>query len=89
MFYMICGAVLAVGGVLALVGRIIDDDRVHPIIAIIITVGMLLCILAVGGKKWDQGDNEVAGYKDYRTRKKEEEEAKRRAEEENNDDKNV
>lgn len=88
-FYIIFGAVLAVAGVLALVGTIIEDKLVLPIIAIIITVGMLLCILAVGGKKWDQGDNEVAGYKDYRTRKKEEEEAKRRAEEENNDDKNV
>ena len=66
--------VLAVAGVLALVGTIIDDKLVLPIIAIIITVGILLCILAVGGKKWDQGDNEVAGYKDYRTRKKEEEE---------------
>ena len=88
-FYIIFGAVLAVAGVLALVGTIIDDKLVLPIIAIIITVGMLLCILAVGGKKWDQGDNEVAGYKDYRTRKKEEDEATRRAEEENNDDKNV
>lgn len=88
-FYIIFGAVLAVAGVLALVGTIIEDKLVLPIIAIIITVGMLLCILAVGGKKWDQGDNEVAGYKDYRTRKKEEEEAKRSAEEENNDDKNV
>ena len=68
------GALLVVAGILALVGTVIDDKLILPIIAIVVTVAILLCILATGGKKWDQGDNENVGYKDYRTRKKEEEE---------------
>ncbi len=50
-----------------------DDAVILPIIAIIISVAMILCMLAVGGKKWDQGDNENAGYKNYYQRKAEEE----------------
>ena len=72
--YILFGAALAVAGILALVGTFIDGNLVLPIIAIIVTVAVLLCILAVGGKKWDQADNENVGYKDYRTRKREEEE---------------
>ncbi len=72
--YILLGAALVIAGILALVGTFIDSKLVLPIIAIVITVAVLLCILAVGGKKWDQGDNENVGYKDYRTRKKEEEE---------------
>ena len=54
-----------------------------PIIASAVTVVVLLCRLAVGGKKWDQADNENVGYKDYRTRKREEEERKRQENEQN------
>ena len=79
------GGVLVVAGVLALVGAfVIEAKLVLPIIAIVITAVVLLCILAVGGKKWDQADNENVGYKDYRTRKREEEERRKREEEENN-----
>lgn len=74
--YILLGAALVIAGILALVGTFIDSKLVLPIIAIVITVAVLLCILAVGGKKWDQGDNENVGYKDYHTRKKEEEEQK-------------
>lgn len=74
--YILLGAALVIAGILALVGTFIDSKLVLPIIAIVITVAVLLCILAVGGKKWDQGDNENIGYKDYRARKKEEEEQK-------------
>lgn len=74
--YILLGAALVIAGILALVGTFIDSKLVLPIIAIVITVAVLLCILAVGGKKWDQGDNENVGYKDYRARKKEEEEQK-------------
>lgn len=76
--YILFGAILAVAGVLALIGTFIDTKLVLPIIAIIITVAVLLCLLATGGKKWDQGDNENVGYKDYRTRKREEEEKEKR-----------
>ena len=78
------GALLVIAGIVALVGTFIDEAMFLPIIAIIITAAVLLCILATGGKKWDQADNQNAGYKDYRTRKKEE--AERKAREENNDE---
>ena len=68
------GALLVVAGILALVGTVIDDKLILPIIAIVVTVAILLCILATGGKKWDQGDNENVGYKNYWERKKEKEE---------------
>ena len=44
-----------------------------PIIAIVVTVALLLGFVAVGGKKWDQGDNQNVGYKNYYQRKAEEE----------------
>lgn len=72
------GALLVVAGILALVGTFIDTKLVLPIIAIIVTVAVLLCILATGGKKWDQGDNENVGYKNYWERKKEKEEQEKR-----------
>ena len=71
------GAGLVVAGVFALVGTFIEGNLVLPIIAIIITVAMLLCVFATGGKKWDQADNTKAGYKDYWARKKEKEEQER------------
>ena len=68
--YIIVGSVFIVAGVLALVGTFIEAKLVLPIIAIVLTVCGLLCILAVGGKKWDTADNQKVGYKDYRQRKK-------------------
>lgn len=68
------GAALVVAGILALVGTFIDQNLVLPIISLIVIVAILLCVLATGGKKWDQGDNENAGYKNYYQRKKEREE---------------
>ncbi|HIV64373.1 MAG TPA: hypothetical protein H9693_06395 [Firmicutes bacterium] len=76
------GAVFVVAGVLALVGTFIEESLVLPIIALIVTLAVLLCILATGGRKWDQGDNDNAGYKNYWQRKKEKEE-----QEKNRDDK--
>ncbi len=64
-------AVFGVIGALAITA----DDVILPIIAIVITVALLLGFVAVGGKKWDGGDNEKAGYKNYYERKKEQEEA--------------
>ncbi len=76
------GAVFVVAGVLALVGTFIEESLVLPIIALIVTLAVLLCILATGGRKWDQGDNDNAGYKNYWQRRKEKEE-----QEKNRDDK--
>ena len=72
-FDVILGGVLMLGAVLALVGTIISDKLVLPIIAVAVTLIALLCLLAVGGKKWDTADNEKVGYKNYYERKKEQE----------------
>ena len=69
-FYVFVGFALIVAGVLALVGTLIDNKYVLPIIALGITAAALVSILVVGGKKWDTADNEKVGYKDYRQRKK-------------------
>ena len=68
------GSALVGAGVFALVGTFIDGAIALPIIAIVLIVAILLCILATGGKKWDQADNENVGYKNYWERKKEQEE---------------
>ena len=41
---------------------------------------MFVGVFFTGGKKWDAGDNQATGHKDYHTRKAEELEAKRIAE---------
>ncbi len=72
-FYIFFGAMFLIAAVLSLVGTLIEDKLVLPIIAIIITVALLLSVLAVGGKKWDTADNQKVGYKNYYQRKAEEE----------------
>ena len=56
----------------------LPKSYIWPIIAVIIALAAVISGVAVGGKKWDEGDNHRAGYKDYRTRKKEEEAQKER-----------
>ncbi|MCL2630971.1 MAG: hypothetical protein FWD49_05570 [Firmicutes bacterium] len=57
----------------ALIGELtLPNGIIIPIIAIIIAVGLFLGILATGGKKWDSGDNQKVGYKNYHQRKAEE-----------------
>ncbi len=51
---------------------IIPDNIVLPIIALILVAGLLVTLLATGGKSWDEGDNKQVGYKNYFDRKKEE-----------------
>ena len=72
-------AVITLACEIALPGEI-----VMPIIAVVLAVALLVGFVAVGGKKWDTGDNQKAGYKTYRQRKAEEE--ARRQEEENKED---
>lgn len=68
------GAGCLIVTVFAVVSAIaLPDNIVMPIIAIVVTVALLLSLLVTGGKKWDQGDNQNVGYKDYYARKKEEE----------------
>lgn len=68
------GVGLIICAFLCLISAItIPDSLVLPIIALVVSVGFLITILATGGKKWDEGDNQKVGYKNYFERKKEEE----------------
>jgi len=53
------------------------EDMILPIIAIVLASALILVLFATGGKRWDQGDNQNAGYKNYRQRKAEEEKKNR------------
>lgn len=46
---------------------------IWPVIAVIAALGGVVSVLSVGGKKWDAGDNQKAGYKNYDARKREQE----------------
>jgi len=73
-FRIMFGAGLLVIAFLCLVGEFaLDDELIMPIILLILAAGLFFGMLAVGGRKWDQGDNQNVGYKNYRQRKAEEE----------------
>ena len=75
---IIAGAVVLVMALICLTSAIaIPNNIIAPIIAIIITTGLFVAILVTGGRKWDAGDNQTAGYKNYRQRKAEEEKAEK------------
>ena len=50
----------------------LPKNLVWPIIAVILAAALVIGLFATGGKKWDEGDNHKAGYKNYYERKKEE-----------------
>ena len=77
-FYVYFGCALIGVCVFAVIGElfVVQDKLIMPIIAVVITVALLLGFLAIGGKKWDEGDNQKPVYKTYRERKAEEEQAK-------------
>lgn len=79
------GATFALVAIVALIGELAikSDKLVLPIIAVVVTVALLLGYIAVGGKKWDAGDNQKPGYKNYYERKAAEE----KKEKEDNSDK--
>lgn len=80
---IIVATVLILIAVLSVVFELtLPQSYVWPIIAIVLTAGGVISVIAVGGKKWDEGDNHKVGYKDYRTRKAEEELNKTEYEEE-------
>jgi len=75
---IISGAVVLVMALICLTSAIaIPNNIIAPIIAIIITAGLFVAILVTGGRKWDAGDNQTVGYKNYRQRKAEEEKAEK------------
>ena len=76
------GAAFLVVAVITLACEIaMPSEIVMPIIAVVLSVALLIGFLAVGGKKWDTGDNQKAGYKSYRERKAEEEKQREDTEE--------
>ncbi len=62
----------------------LDGNLVLPIICLAVAAALLIGSVALGGKKWDEGDNQKPGYKNYYERKAEEEAKK--AEEKSSDD---
>ena len=76
-FQIYFGAGFLIVAFLCLINELaIDNEIVLPVIALVVAVALLLGFVAVGGKKWDGGDNEKAGYKNYYQRKAEEEKKK-------------
>ncbi len=51
----------------------LPKNVIAPIVCIILAACLLLGLLATAGKKWDEGDNQKVGYKNYHQRKAEEE----------------
>ncbi len=76
-FNIYFGAGFLIVAFLCLINELaINNKIVLPVIALVIAAALLLGFVAVGGKKWDGGDNEKAGYKNYYQRKAEEEKEK-------------
>lgn len=79
-FYVFLGTMFLVAGVCALIGTFITSVSIAlPVVAIVLSAGLLISTLFVRGRKWDAGDNQTAGYKDYRQRKAEQEAAEQAA----------
>jgi len=75
-FFVWLGAGLLAVAAFSAGGLIFGDEFVAPIIALILACGLVIGMIAVGGRRWDEGDNQRAGYKNYYQRKAEEEERK-------------
>ncbi len=75
---IIAGAVMLVLALICLTFAIaLPHNIIAPMIAIIMALGLFVGVLVTGGRKWDGGDNQVVGYKNYRQRKAEEEKAEK------------
>lgn len=73
-FYVFLGVLFLVAGVCALIGTFIPSVEIAlPVVAIVLSLGLLISTLFVRGKKWDAGDNQEPGYKNYWERKAEKE----------------
>ena len=81
--YLILGGIFLVLAVLCLVSALaLPKNWILPMILVIAALVALFCVLATGGKNWDEGDNQKMGYKNYYQRKAEEE--KNKKEDDNN-----
>ena len=88
-FYVFLGVIFVVAGVCALIGTVIKSVAIAlPVVALVLSAGLLISTLFVQGKKWDAGDNQEPGYKNYWERKAEKEklEAEKKAAETEQDE---
>lgn len=69
-------ALLAVAALCLIFALALPENLILPIILVVLAAMLVLGVLITGGKKWDEGDNHKAGYKNYYQRKAEEEKNK-------------
>lgn len=75
--YVLLGTILLIVAALCLVSALaMPENLVLPICLVVAAAGLVLGLLFTGGKKWDEGDNQKVGYKNYYQRKAEEEKNK-------------
>ena len=76
-FYIFIGAGFAlIAGLIIINATSTNENIVWPIVAIVVAAAVVISLFATKGKKWDHGDNQSIGYKNYHERKKEEEKNK-------------
>ena len=76
--YVLLGTILLIVAALCLVSALaMPENLVLPICLVVAAAGLVLGLLFTGGKKWDEGDNQKVGYKNYYQRKAEEEKSKK------------
>lgn len=76
-FNIYLGLALMVVTLLSIASAIaLPENLIIPIICVVAGLGLVLGIIATGGKKWDTADNQKVGYKNYHERKAEEEKNK-------------
>lgn len=73
---LLSGILLVVAAILVIFALALPKNLVLPILLVVVSVLLVLGILFTGGKKWDTGDNQKMGYKNYYQRKAEEEKKK-------------
>ena len=67
------GVVLLIVTIFSLTwGIVMPKEYIAPLVCIVMAFGLVLGIVATGGEKWDMGDNQKQGYKNYHQRKAEE-----------------
>lgn len=50
----------------------LPKNIIAPIVCVVVAAGLVVSIIATGGKSWDEADNNKVGYKNYHQRKAEE-----------------
>jgi len=88
------GSVLLALAFLSIVWELgIENDTlsrlVLPVVSLILVIGLIIGMLAVGARRWDHGDNQSAGYKNFHQRKVEKEKLEQEGQKRKADDTRV